>query len=161
MEIMTNMFDEARSLKCMLELRKMTQKELATSLGVSTSYVANKLRLLQHTEDMQKRITDCRVSERHARALLRLNDLKERETALRRIVDERMSVERAEAMICIMSEDSSHEKIASGNKCRGVTRLLDNVKASCNALASLGVHVKHSIRYIDKKLCIYITVDEE
>ena len=67
-----NMFDEARSLKCVLETRKMTQRELGQSLGVSTSYVANKLRLLNLSEDLEKLIITSRVSERHYESKLYL-----------------------------------------------------------------------------------------
>ena len=155
-----NMFDEARSLKCMLESRKMTQKELARSLGVSASYVANKLRLLHHTEDMQRKIIDCRVSERHARALLRIAEHAEREEALSRIIAEGMSVERAEAMISIMTDERAPAAIAESDKDHGLIRFLDNLTSSCNALSSIGINVNKSVRYIEKKLCIFISVDE-
>ena len=60
-----NMFDEARSMHGMIQMCKMTQSELAQKLGVSQSYVANKLRLLKFGEEMQKKITDSAISERH------------------------------------------------------------------------------------------------
>ena len=73
-----DMFKEAESLACMLEKRKLKQRELAESLGVSPSYIANKLRLLNYSAEMRKIITDSGLSERHARALLRLNDKEKR-----------------------------------------------------------------------------------
>lgn len=155
-----NMFDEARSLKCMLEARKMTQKELAKSLGVSTSYVANKLRLLRHTEDMQSVITESGITERHARALLQICNEEKRNAALARIIKEKMTVEQAEAMISIITDSIPkvpQTKVSTENP---VTLFLDNLKSSCDTLTSLGTEVKRSIRYSGKKLCIYITIDE-
>lgn len=156
-----NMFDEARSLKCMIEARKMTQRELAKSLGVSTSYVANKLRLLTHSEKMQEMIAEASLTERHARALLRISGEADREAAFHRILNEKMSVERAEAMIETFVERERPRFIGRGDGCDGVTRFLDNLKASERALAALGVKVKQSMRYHEKQLCIYITIDEK
>ncbi len=156
-----NMFDEAKSLKCMLEMRKTTQKELAKSLGVSTSYVANKLRLLQHTESMQKRIISSTVSERHARALLRIEDIEEREAVLSRIINEKMSVERTETLISIIADhEFSHSTKKTSDECC-VNRFLDNLKSSCDTLSACGVSVRKTVRYNNEKLCIFITVDEK
>ena len=155
-----NMFDEARSLKCMLEARKMTQGELAKSLGVSTSYVANKLRLLRHTEDMQSAIAKSGITERHARALLQICDEEKRAVALARIINEKMTVERAEAMISIIAVSDTRLPRHAPCKESPVTLFLDSLKSSCDTLTSLGTSVKRSVRYTDNKLCIYITIDE-
>ena len=53
-----NMFDEARAMSGTLLLCKITQRELAERLGVSQSYVANKIRLLSLSPDMEKKITE-------------------------------------------------------------------------------------------------------
>ena len=156
-----NMFDEAKSLKIMLEARKMTQKELAKSLGVSPSYVANKLRLLSHTETMQKTIIENAVSERHARALLRIEDISERYTMLSRIINEKLSVERTEALISIVTSREAVHFLKTESRTASVARFLDNLKSSCEFLASQGVDVIKSVRYSDNKLRIYITIDEE
>lgn len=156
-----NMFEEAKALRCVIESRKMTQKELAKSLGMSASYVANKLRLLSLDEVSQKTIIEAGISERHARALLRINDDAVRAEALARILNEKMSVERAEAMICTLTDRQAPALIRAEDPACGVTRFLDSIKSSCEALASLGVDVERKIRYNHKKLCIYITVDEE
>ena len=67
-----DMFDEARAIRSTMELCHLTQSELARQLGVSQSYVANKLRLLKFSEKMAEKIRAAGLSERHARALLRL-----------------------------------------------------------------------------------------
>ena len=67
-----DMFDEAKAIRSTMELCHLTQGELARQLGVSQSYVANKLRLLKFSEKMTEKIRSSGISERHARALLRL-----------------------------------------------------------------------------------------
>ena len=65
-----DMFDEARAIKSTMQLCHLTQSELARQLGVSQSYVANKLRLLKLPEKVRRQILDCGLCERHARLLL-------------------------------------------------------------------------------------------
>ena len=97
-----NMFDEARALRGTLEMCGITQGEMARRLGVSQSYIANKLRLLNHCENMQKKILDSGISERHARALLRLRDEGVREAALDRVCREKMNVAECEALVDLL-----------------------------------------------------------
>lgn len=94
-----NMFEEARSLCGMVRLCQLSQSELARRMGVSQAYVANKLRLLQFSERLQQRILEAGITERHARALLRLPDDKTREQALNRIRQGQLSVAMTEIMI--------------------------------------------------------------
>ena len=81
------MFEEAKSLYGMMKMRKMTQSETAKMLGVSQSYVANKLRLLQLDQKMQDRICESGLSERHARVLLRIKDEGLRREVLDKIIE--------------------------------------------------------------------------
>ena len=67
-----DMFDEARAMRSTMELCHLTQRELGERLGTSQSYVANKLRLLDYTDEDIERIRKYSLTERHARAILRL-----------------------------------------------------------------------------------------
>ena len=67
-----NPFEQARGLQDILALWGCTQAEAARRLGMAQPTLANKLRLLQLTPDQQKFILDSRLTERHARAVLRL-----------------------------------------------------------------------------------------
>ena len=94
-----NMFEEARALRGMLDMRSLTQAEIAKKLGVSQSYVANKLRLLGFTEKQQDIIIKSRLSERHARLLLKLRSNDLFETAVEKIAKMELSVAASEALI--------------------------------------------------------------
>ena len=67
-------FDTARGIREVIRLWGCTQAEAARRLGLSQSALANKLRLLSLTEEQQKLCTEHRLTERHARAALRLPD---------------------------------------------------------------------------------------
>ena len=93
------MFDEARALLGTIQMCKTTQEELAERLGVSQSYVANKIRLLKYPEHLQKRIVENNLSERHARAVLRLSDNTERVRAIDEIARRHLNVAMSEALV--------------------------------------------------------------
>ncbi len=94
-----NIFEEATAIGGLLRLYGMTQEEIALRLSCSQSYVANKLRLLRLSPEEQARILDAGLTERHARALLRLSDPEKRREALDRIVKNRLNVAATEQLI--------------------------------------------------------------
>jgi ParB family chromosome partitioning protein len=92
------MFDEAKSIATMMKMRNLTQGEVAKMLGVSQSYVANKLRLLKLDESMRERIIKADLSERHARALLRLQEEDIMEV-LQKVIDRKLNVTQTEKLV--------------------------------------------------------------
>ena len=101
-------FDEARALLGTMNMVNMTQDELARRLGVSQSYVANKLRLLRLPVEIQERIVEHKLSERHARALLRLTDTPMLPDVLRRVAEDGLTVSETEALVdAILTEEDA------------------------------------------------------
>jgi ParB family chromosome partitioning protein len=77
---------------------KLTQDAIATRVGRSRSGVANSLRLLTLSEEMQASLARGEITAGHARALLGIDDADERRLAWRRIVDGRLTVRDAESL---------------------------------------------------------------
>ena len=69
-----NCFEEAEGYRRLIESYGLTQEEAAYRLGCAQSTVANKLRLLRLSPDCVRLLREHDLSERHARALLRLTD---------------------------------------------------------------------------------------
>ena len=92
-------FEEAEAIKVLLDIYHLTQENLAGRLSVSQSYIANKLRLLTLTTDEQMKILEHGLTERHARALIRIKDEKLRGLALSHIITQGYNVARTEAYI--------------------------------------------------------------
>ena len=90
--------EEAQSFKKLLD-RDFTQEEIAAKLGVSQSSIANKLRLLNLPKKVQDALLHNKISERHARSLLSLNDTDKQLELLDRIVTERLTVRQTEEEI--------------------------------------------------------------
>ena len=83
--------EEARSYKNLLD-KGYTQEQLAQKMGISQSSVANKLRLLNLDESVQQALLEGKISERHARSLLILDDKNQEKEWLARIINERLTV---------------------------------------------------------------------
>lgn len=91
--------EEAQCYQKLLETYGLTQEELANRLGKSQSSIANKLRLLKLSDEVKAAMTEKRLSERHARALLKLMDDKQRLDAVERIAEKGLSVKETEQMV--------------------------------------------------------------
>ena len=94
-----HLFDQARAFQVLLEEYGLTQAEIAKKLGISQSAVANKLRLLQYSADEMRELLRLGLSERHARAILRLKTPAERANAMQTIAQRQMTVCEAEEWI--------------------------------------------------------------
>lgn len=88
--------EEAKSYQALLDKGYMTQDELAKKMGLSQSAISNKLRLLSLDDSVQEAILNEKISERHARTLLKVSDKEEQKKLLDRIIKERMTVKQLE-----------------------------------------------------------------
>jgi len=98
--------EEAKSYKNMLDRGNMTQEELAKKMGLSQSTIANKLRLLNLSEEVQTALMQGKISERHARSLLTVGDKEKQVDWLNRIINERLTVRQLDLAI----KDEQNEK---------------------------------------------------
>ena len=83
--------EEAKSYKNLLDRGYLNQTQLAEKMGVSQSTIANKLRLLNLSDEVQKALLEEKISERHARSLLSLSKDEQNEW-LKKIIAKRMTV---------------------------------------------------------------------
>lgn len=122
-------FDTARGLREVIRLWGCTQAEAARRLGLSQSALANKLRLLSLTEEQQKLCTEHRLTERHARAALRLPEHRRTE-ALEKMALTAMSVRQADKLVDQMLKDEP----TSDRPRRRTTHMVGDVRFFVNTL---------------------------
>ena len=91
--------EEARGISLLMESWSMSQEQAARLLGKSQSAVANKLRILRHSPKVLTALREGCLTERHARALLKLEDELDKLAAIQVIIKEGMSVARTERYI--------------------------------------------------------------
>lgn len=92
-------FEEAMGLANLAADYGLTQEEIAEKIGKSQSSVANKLRLLRLPREVQRILIEHDLTERHARALLRLATEEEQLAVLRNVINEGLNVKRTEELV--------------------------------------------------------------
>ncbi len=94
-----NYFDEAAAIEKLISYYGMTQEDAAIKLGKAQSTIANKLRLLRLTPPEREILMEEHLTERHARALLKLGSPDERLSILDKVVKLHLNVEKTEHLI--------------------------------------------------------------
>ena len=124
------MFEEARGVSRLIRRYGLTQQEAAVKLGKTQSTIANKLRLLRLTYEEQEWIENAGLSERHARALLKLGDEGARREALSKIISENLNVQQSENLINLMLNSSP-----KNNKKQGTSKaVIKDVRIFVNTI---------------------------
>lgn len=91
--------EEALAYQQLLDTQNLTQEQLAQKVGKKQSTIANKLRLLQLPMTVQEAVRRRDITERHARALLKLDTTAKQNNMLREIMDKGLNVEQTEQKI--------------------------------------------------------------
>jgi len=122
-------FDTARGIREVIRLWNCTQAEAARRLGLSQPALANKLRLLTLTTAQQQLCTAAGLTERHARAVLRLPESR-RTAALEKIARDKLSVREADRLVDAML---AAPKDTPG-PCRSTVPMVGDVRLFVNTL---------------------------
>ena len=102
--------EEAEGISQLIRLFGMSQEEAARRLGKSQSAIANKLRILRLPSDVLEQLRESGLTQRHARALLRLEGAEEQRMAVDFMIDQRMTVAAAEAYVEKLVQGGAPEK---------------------------------------------------
>lgn len=93
------LFEEAEGIQKLIAVWGVTQEEAAARLGKSQSTLANKLRLLRLTLPEREVICKARLTERHARALLRIECEGLRDKVLHHIIEKSLNVQQTDEFV--------------------------------------------------------------
>ena len=134
-----NMFEQGRAFSLLSSRYGMTQEEVAFKMSLSQSAVANKLRLLRLSEDEQRIILSSELTERHARALLRIVHPPLRKKALDYIICNKLNVSESERYISELisspqkaATTKSDEKFTSERICSSIYKFISKIQRSCD-----------------------------
>ena len=92
-------FEEALAIERLIKFYGLTQEEAASRLGKAQSTIANKLRLLKFSDAERGLLIKGNVTERQARALVRIDDQKLRIHAMGEIIINKLNIEQTESMV--------------------------------------------------------------
>lgn len=135
--------EEAEGFHQLLVNFGFTQDELAKRMGKSQSTIANKLRLLKLSDTIRKQLYECSLTERHARALLKLTDEIKQLEALSIIKEKGLNVRESEMLIQEIIDEISREKDQKVPK-QNVVRIIRDVRIFLNTIHNVVGEMKKS-----------------
>ncbi len=94
-----NAIEEAKSYKALLDEGFMNSSQLAAKMGVPQIVIETKLKLLNLDIEVQDALLNDKISERHARSLLKFKDLETQKKYLNQVIEERLTVKQLEDII--------------------------------------------------------------
>ena len=133
--------EEAEGYEKLMNQFHITQEAMAARVGKKQSTIANKLRLLRLSAPVRKVLMDAELSERHARALLKLPDDEKRLEVLETIVAKNFSVRQTEEFINKLLDGKSEEKRKRMVIVNDVRIYLNSIKQVVDAVKTAGIPV--------------------
>ena len=146
-----NAIEQAKAMKHIMEHENLTQNELAKRLGYKQSTVANKIRLLKLPEYIKHGISDGSITERHARALLKV-DQDRLEDVYLTIINKKYNVSKTEEYIKGINETKVHRKGVSNNLQIGI----NTIKQAFDLCKNSGIDADYNITEYDDNIKITI-----
>ncbi len=145
--------EEAKGISRVMEQWSMSQEQVARLLGKSQSSIANKLRLLRHSPAVLQALREADLTERHARALLKLASEPEKLKAIQTIARLGMSVARTEQYIESLLDDTVEKPLRAD-----IGSFLRNVSQTLSRIQRCGVPAVSERRETDSQIVLTITI---
>ncbi|MCI9226260.1 MAG: ParB/RepB/Spo0J family partition protein [Acutalibacter sp.] len=138
-----HMFEQANAIVNLLREWQITQEEAARRLGMSQSYLANKVRLLKLSSDEQSEIIKHKLSERHARALLRIDNIELRQKVLQTVITRGLNVANTEELIA--DSLKPREPIRKGRRtfvAKDIRLFINTIDHAVDAMKTAGIQAQ-------------------
>lgn len=136
-----HMFEQANALVNLLRQWQITQEEAARRLGMSQSALANKLRLLKLSPEEQSEIVEQGLTERHARALLRVEDPILRRKLLRTVGEKRLNVAQTEELVAAaVKQPDKRQPLRRTFVAKDIRLFLNTIDHAVDAMKAAGVN---------------------
>ena len=145
--------EEARGISRLMGDWNMSQEQVARMLGKSQSAIANKLRLLRHSDRVLLALRENGLTERHGRALLKLEQEDEKLAAIDEIVRRSMSVAMTEKYIQELLEGQQKNP-----RPVNVGTFLNNLNQSLAKIQLSGISAVSERRETEDEIVLTITI---
>lgn len=129
-----NYFEEAIAYATLINKFGMTQEELALKIGKSQSAIANKLRLLKLPGEVRDLIVTANITERHARALLKLNTVEMQKAILMQIYEQELNVKQTEELVEKAKENNIPREVHNRNTGQNVSMIIRDARIFLNTI---------------------------
>lgn len=147
-------FEEAAAIMKLTKEFSMDRERLSKKLGKSPSAISNKLRLLNLPVEIQKRIVANNLTERHARALLRLNDFELMSSVIDAVVENGLNVAQTETVIdeLLSQEKENPQTVAKkqpSKTIKDIKIITNTMDKAVNAIKKIGLNADSAYRETD------------
>lgn len=153
-------WEEAQAIARLISRYGLSQEEAARRLGRAQPTVANKLRLLRLPEDVRALLRENGLTERHARALLRLQDPEVQRRAAGDMVRRGMNVAQAEAYVekLLQSAQVTPPRGRSTYIIKDVRLFLNSVDRGLHLMRQAGVDAGWNRQDTDREILLTIRI---
>ena len=145
--------EEARGIQSLMDKWAISQEQTAKMLGKSQSAIANKLRLLKHSDQVLDALREANLTERHARALLKLTGEAQKLEAIKVIRQLDMNVAKAEQYIQSLLEEQPTQKERQPN----VSAFIRNLTQSLSKIQLAGVRAISERKETENEIILTLT----
>ena len=148
-----NFIEEAMGYENLIKEHSFTQQQLAGKLGKNQSTTANKLRILRLPTDIKIKLVEHGLTERHARALLKLPEESLMRDVLDKVIKSDLNVKKTEKLIADILEELKNPKDSDDKKqnvkgIMGMRIYLNTIKQAYEAITNTGLEAKY--KEVDK-----------
>lgn len=159
-------FDEAEAYRNLLLEHGLTQEDLARKIGKNQSTVANKLRILRLAPDVKTSIMIHRLTERHARTLLRIADPSLQLKLIEQIRRENLSVKATEDLVeKILDKQYYEQEVPRKKKISGFVRdgrlLMNDIKKLVKQVSESGLPANYTVRDTGLSFEVMVTIPKQ
>lgn len=143
-------FEEAEGIQRLINQSGMTQEMAAKKLGKKQSTIANKLRLLKLSSEERKKIIEAKLTERHARALLRIDDVELRNIALSKIILKELNVQKTELLVDSMLKKTNNNISHKTIIIKDLRIFMNTINKAIDTMNLSGIHAEREQRETDQ-----------
>lgn len=149
--------EEATAYKTLIDTYGMNQTELANKVGKKQSTIANKLRLLKLSDDVKFALKTKQITERHARAMLGLEDDKQY-SVLQEVLKKSLNVKQTESLISKPVKEKPKSKVAPTKVSRNFKIAINTINQATELIQKSGIEVISETEEADDEYIITLRV---
>ncbi|MCT4597296.1 MAG: nucleoid occlusion protein [Vallitalea sp.] len=158
-----NYIEEAEGYYNLINDYDLTQEEVAKQVGKSQSTIANKLRILKLSKEVKKVLLDNNLSERHARALLKLPSEELQLSILNKVIEQSLNVKKTEELIDrtlnrIFEQENKKDKPVIKRYLKDIRIFTNTIKQAVDMMESSGIEVDYKVKEVDDSYEISIVI---
>lgn len=153
-----NFFEEAEAIAALIEEWEISQEAAAARLGKSQSALANKLRLLRLQPLLRERIRQAGLTERHARALLRLPEVGQREEVLDQVIRRKLKVAETERLIDAILAPKVEDKRSFTPIVKDIRLFVNTITHAVDTMRSSGINAQTKKQETDQYIEVTVRI---